>query len=70
MAWIFLADSRAFTRALDALLNETLIDGEVLAVDENGLPSFSDLQNFDRALMYAFDLPILAGRGPEAAHDR
>jgi DNA ligase D-like protein (predicted ligase) len=50
------------TRALEALPDETLIDGEVVAVDENGRPSFSNLQNFDRApVFYAFDLPMLAG---------
>jgi len=50
------------TRALDALPDETLIDGEVVAVDESGHPSFSSLQNFDRApVFYAFDLPALAG---------
>jgi DNA ligase D-like protein (predicted ligase) len=50
------------TGALDALPDETLIDGEVVAVDERGRPSFSDLQNFDRApVFYAFDLPIMSG---------
>jgi ATP-dependent DNA ligase len=49
-------------RALEALPDETVIDGEVVAVDENGRPSFSSLQNFDRApVFYAFDLPTLAG---------
>jgi len=39
-----------------------MIDGEVVAVDENGRPSFSRLQNFDRTpMLYAFDVPILAG---------
>ncbi|HKB89607.1 MAG TPA: non-homologous end-joining DNA ligase [Opitutaceae bacterium] len=53
---------RSVTRALDALPDETLVDGEVVAVDEKGRPSFSDLQNFDRApVFYAFDLPILSG---------
>ena len=50
------------THALNALPDETLIDGEVVAVDESGRPSFSSLQNFDRApVFYAFDLPTLAG---------
>ena len=49
------------SRALDALPT-TPIDGEVVAVDESGRPSFSSLQNFDRApVFYAFDLPALAG---------
>jgi ATP-dependent DNA ligase len=44
------------------LPDETLIDGEIVAVDEKGRPSFSSLQNFDRApVFYAFDLPMLAG---------
>src|SRR5215469_1537690 len=58
----FSARFSAVTHALDALPDETLIDGEVIAVDENGRPSFNRLQNFDRTPMfYAFDVPILAG---------
>src|SRR5271156_1983894 len=58
----FSARFPSVTRALDALPDETLIDGEVVAADENGRPSFSSLQNFDRApVFYAFDLAMLAG---------
>lgn len=53
------------TRALDRLPDETVIDGEIVAVSEDGLPSFNLLQNFGSAthaiLFYAFDLLILAG---------
>jgi len=50
------------TRALDVLPVETLIDGEVVAVDESGRHHSAACKNFDRAPMfYAFDLPILAG---------
>src|SRR6202158_6114926 len=53
------------TRALDRLPDETVIDGEIVAVNEDGLPTFNLLQNFGSAehmiLFYAFDLLILAG---------
>jgi ATP-dependent DNA ligase len=52
-------------RALEALPVETVLDGEIVAVNGDGLPSFSSLQNFgnDAAaiLFYAFDAPVLAG---------
>ena len=58
----FSARLPSVTRALDSLPDDNLIDGEVVAVDERGRPSFSDLQNFDRApVYYAFDLPTLSG---------
>lgn len=58
----FSARFPSVTRVLDSLPDETLIDGEVVAVDERGRPSFSALQNFDRApVYYAFDIPTLSG---------
>jgi DNA ligase D-like protein (predicted ligase) len=60
--------SRRFSnvaRALEALPVETVLDGEIVAVNGDGRPSFSSLQNFrDGAatiLFYAFDAPVLAG---------
>jgi len=54
------------TRALEALPDETLIDGEIVAVDQNGLPRFRLLQDYDASasaiLYYAFDLPYLRGQ--------
>jgi DNA ligase D-like protein (predicted ligase) len=53
-------------RALEALLDETVIDGEVVALDETGRPSFNLLQNYATSeytlVFYAFDVPILAGK--------
>jgi ATP-dependent DNA ligase len=52
--------------ALSALPDDTVIDGEVVAIDESGEPSFNLLHNFgsskDSLLYYVFDVPILAGR--------
>src|SRR6266851_7882741 len=60
--------SRRFSniaRALEALPVETVLDGEIVAVNGDGLPSFSSLQNFGDGtaaiLFYAFDAPVLAG---------
>jgi DNA ligase D-like protein (predicted ligase) len=53
------------TRALETLPVETVLDGEIVAVNGVGQPSFSSLQNFgDGAaaiLLYVFDVPVLAG---------
>ena len=53
-------------RALEALPVETVLDGEIVAVNGDGLPSFSSLQNYGDGvatiLFYAFDAPVLAGR--------
>ena len=51
-------------RALNRLPDETVIDGEIVAVNADGVPSFNLLQNGGSEhsiLFYAFDLLILAG---------
>ena len=53
-------------KALSALPNETVVDGEIVAFDASGKPSFNTLQNRGSSggpLVYLiFDLMILAGR--------
>jgi DNA ligase D-like protein (predicted ligase) len=53
-------------RALAPLPFETVIDGEVVALDESGRPSFNILQNYGSCkapiLYYVFDVLVLAGR--------
>jgi DNA ligase D-like protein (predicted ligase) len=53
-------------KALQSLPDQTVIDGEVVALDEEGRPSFNLLQNYGSAavpiVFYAFDVMILAGR--------
>lgn len=50
---------------LAGLPNETIVDGEVVALDETGRPSFNLLQNYHRAenplTYYVFDLLHLSG---------
>jgi ATP-dependent DNA ligase len=60
--------SRRFSivaRALEALPFETVLDGEIVAVNSDGRPSFGSLQNFRHGaaaiLFCAFDVPVLAG---------
>jgi hypothetical protein len=52
-------------RELAYLPDDTVIDGEVVAVDEEGRPNFNLLQNFrsdeSRIVYYAFDSPIHDG---------
>jgi DNA ligase D-like protein (predicted ligase) len=52
--------------ALAALPNETVIDGEVVALDETGKPSFNVLQNYGSlpgaVFYYVFDVLVLSGR--------
>jgi ATP-dependent DNA ligase len=55
----------AVVKGLAKLPNETVIDGEVVAFDEEGRPSFNALQNYGSApapvVFFVFDLMILAG---------
>jgi bifunctional non-homologous end joining protein LigD len=52
--------------ALSELVDETVIDGEIVAMDETGEPSFNLLQNFGSSraslIYYVFDVLILSGR--------
>jgi bifunctional non-homologous end joining protein LigD len=52
-------------QALGALPVDTVLDGEIVAVNGDGLPSFSSLQNCGDGtaaiLFYVFDAPVLAG---------
>jgi bifunctional non-homologous end joining protein LigD len=56
----------AVVEGLSALPDETVIDGEVVAFDEQGRPSFNVLQNYGSAaapvVFYAFDLMVLRGK--------
>jgi bifunctional non-homologous end joining protein LigD len=53
-------------KALAPMPDETIIDGEVVALDNDGKPSFNTLQNYGSAgaplHFYIFDLLILEGR--------
>jgi bifunctional non-homologous end joining protein LigD len=62
----FSAKYPAIVKALAALPDESVIDGEVVALDESGRPSFNILQNYGSSkgpiLYYVFDVLVLAGR--------
>ena len=62
----FTARYPAIASALSGLPDETVVDGEVIAMDETGKPSFNLLQNFGSSrvslIYYAFDVLILSGR--------
>ena len=55
----------AVAAAFAKLPDETIIDGEIVAIDESGRPSFSRLQNFsanaNAITFYAFDVPMWKG---------
>jgi DNA ligase D-like protein (predicted ligase) len=56
----------AVVAGLAALPNETVVDGEVVAFEKDGRPSFNALQNYGSAaapvVFYVFDLMVLRGK--------
>jgi len=57
----------ALATALQPLSDETVVDGEIVALDEAGRPSFNALQNYRSAagapvIYYLFDVMVLGGR--------
>jgi bifunctional non-homologous end joining protein LigD len=61
----FTARFPEIAQACDKLPPDTVVDGEVVAIDDNGRASFNRLQHHrsNRHLQfYAFDLPIYRGR--------
>src|SRR5215831_4659092 len=61
----FNATYPGIVKALDHMPDETTIDGEVVALDESGRPSFSALQNYGSGnipiVYYVFDVMVLEG---------
>ena len=57
---------RSVMRGLEELPDETVIDGELVALGVDGRPSFNMLQNYGSStapvLYYVFDVMVLAGR--------
>jgi bifunctional non-homologous end joining protein LigD len=62
----FSARYPAVARAISKLPDDTVLDGEIVALDEKGLPSFNVLQNYNHSdtplQFYVFDLPRLRGK--------
>jgi bifunctional non-homologous end joining protein LigD len=56
----------SIVKALAALPDETVIDGEIVALDGDGKPSFNVLQNYGSSkvplLYYVFDIMMLSGK--------
>ena len=56
----------AVVKGLAKMPDDTVIDGEVIAFDDDGRPSFNALQNYGSApapvIYYVFDVMVLAGR--------
>lgn len=62
----FSARYPAVVKGLAKMPDDTVIDGEVIAFDEDGRPSFNALQNYGSAsapvVYYVFDVMVLEGR--------
>jgi len=62
----FTARYAAVVRGLKDLPDETVVDGEIVAFDEDGRPSFNRLQNYDASSTpigyFVFDVLVLGGR--------
>jgi bifunctional non-homologous end joining protein LigD len=55
----------AVAKGIGELPNDTVVDGEIVALDDDGKPSFNLLQGFGEAqtiVFYAFDLLMLQGK--------
>jgi ATP-dependent DNA ligase len=63
---IFTTQFPTITRSCEKLQPDTLIDGEIVAIDDSGRPSFNLLQHHrskaSAIQFYAFDIPIDRGR--------
>src|SRR6516165_9081774 len=61
----FAARYPAIAKALQAMRMKTIIDGEIVALDADGRPSFNLLQNYGSSktplIYFAFDVTVLAG---------
>src|SRR5215510_12638026 len=56
----------SIVRGLEKMPDETVVDGELVALDEDGKPSFNALQNSDSSattiVYYVFDVMVLKSR--------